>query len=117
VLFFIITPWQIGIILTSNYAFLNYLVLLLGILILDDKFLARLLPIGVRDRVGSEFSDNTATQAGRINGWKAGFRLWAQGFFLTWVLYATAVLLLSMLTRQYLAGWACACTGAVPLRQ
>ncbi|MCU1343110.1 MAG: hypothetical protein JWN92_2533, partial [Candidatus Acidoferrum typicum] len=37
-LFFLITPWEIGIILTSNYAFLNYLVLLLGMLLLDDKF-------------------------------------------------------------------------------
>ena len=31
VLFFVITAWQIGIILTSNYAFLNYIVLVLGI--------------------------------------------------------------------------------------
>ncbi len=44
VLFCVITPWQIGIILTSNYAFLNYLVLVLGFLLLDDKFLARFLP-------------------------------------------------------------------------
>ena len=46
VLFWIVTPWQIGIILTSNYAFLNYIVLALGVLLLDDKyvrgFLARL---------------------------------------------------------------------------
>ena len=37
VLFWLVTPLQIGIILTSNYAFLNYLVLALGILLLDDK--------------------------------------------------------------------------------
>ena len=35
--FVVITPWQIGIILTSNYAFLNYLVLVLGFLLLDDR--------------------------------------------------------------------------------
>ena len=34
--FAIVTPFQIGIILTANYAFLNYLVLLLGFLLLDD---------------------------------------------------------------------------------
>ena len=34
--FFITTPLQIGIILTANYAFLNYLVLSLGFLLLDD---------------------------------------------------------------------------------
>jgi lipase maturation factor 1 len=32
----IVTPFQIGIILTANYAFLNYLVLLLGVLLVDD---------------------------------------------------------------------------------
>ena len=40
-LFFIVTPWQIGIILTANYTFLNYLVLIIGFLLLDDRFLAR----------------------------------------------------------------------------
>src|SRR4029077_2013055 len=44
VCFFTITPWQIGIILTANYTFLNYLVLLLGFLLLDDRFLVRFLP-------------------------------------------------------------------------
>jgi lipase maturation factor 1 len=38
---FIATGWQIGVILSANYTFLNYLVLLLGILLLDDRFLAR----------------------------------------------------------------------------
>jgi hypothetical protein len=40
-LFFIVTPWQIGIILTANYTFLNYLVLILAFLLLDDRFLMR----------------------------------------------------------------------------
>lgn len=44
VLFFIVTPWQIGIILTANYTFLNYIVLFLGFLLLDDRFLSRLFP-------------------------------------------------------------------------
>jgi hypothetical protein len=38
VCFFIVTPWQIGVILTANYTFLNYLVLVLGVLLLDDGF-------------------------------------------------------------------------------
>jgi hypothetical protein len=42
--FVIVTPFQISIILTGNYTFLNYLVLLLGILLLDDKLLASLTP-------------------------------------------------------------------------
>jgi hypothetical protein len=46
VCFFIVTPWQLGIILTANYTFLNYLVLTLGFLLLDDRFLAQFLPQG-----------------------------------------------------------------------
>ena len=50
ILFFIVTPWEIGVILTANYAFLNYLVLSLGFLLLDDKFLLRFLPGRIRPR-------------------------------------------------------------------
>lgn len=39
--FWIVTPWEIGVILTGNYAFLNYLVLSLGFLLLDDVYLQR----------------------------------------------------------------------------
>jgi len=38
----IVTALQIGIIVSANYAFLNYLVLLLGVLLLDDRALARI---------------------------------------------------------------------------
>jgi Lipase maturation factor len=37
--FFIVTPFQVSIILTANLAFINHLVLSLGILLLDDRFL------------------------------------------------------------------------------
>ena len=57
ILFFIVTPWEIGVILTANYAFLNYLVLSLGFLLLDDKFLLRLVPARFRPpRAGTDFS-------------------------------------------------------------
>jgi len=46
--FFIVTPWEIGVILSANYTFLNYLVLSLGILLLDDKSLLRLVPARFR---------------------------------------------------------------------
>ncbi len=42
--FLIVTPWEVGVILTANYTFLNYLVLALGFLLLDDRFLLRFLP-------------------------------------------------------------------------
>ncbi len=44
VCFFIVMPWQIGIILTANYTFLNYLVLALCFLLLDDRFLFHFFP-------------------------------------------------------------------------
>ena len=42
--FCIVTPWEIGVILTANYTFLNYLVLSLGFLLLDDRSLMWLIP-------------------------------------------------------------------------
>jgi lipase maturation factor 1 len=39
--FFIVTPWEIGVIFTANYTFLNYLVLALGFLLVDDRFFSR----------------------------------------------------------------------------
>src|SRR5258708_19436971 len=41
-----VTGVEIGIIVTANYTFLNYLVLALGFLLLDDRFLVRFLPKG-----------------------------------------------------------------------
>jgi lipase maturation factor 1 len=46
--FCIVTPWQIGVILTANYTFLNYLVLVLGFLLLNDRSLRCLLPAKLR---------------------------------------------------------------------
>jgi len=43
-LFCIVTPFQIGIILTANLAFLNYFVLVLGVLLLDDGAIRGLFP-------------------------------------------------------------------------
>jgi lipase maturation factor 1 len=51
VCFFIVTPWQIGVILTANYTFLNYLVLLLGVFLLDDRFVVRFVPQKWRARL------------------------------------------------------------------
>jgi lipase maturation factor 1 len=48
VCFFIVTPWEIGVILTANYTFLNYLVLALGFLLLDDRSVRWLLPARLR---------------------------------------------------------------------
>lgn len=51
--FFIVTPWEIGVIITANYTFLNYLVLSLGFLLLDDRFLLPIIPARWRNTVAS----------------------------------------------------------------
>src|SRR5262249_28136992 len=51
VCFCIVTPWQIGVIATANYTFLNYLVLVLGFLLLDDGLLVRFVPLRARVRL------------------------------------------------------------------
>jgi lipase maturation factor 1 len=43
VCFCIVTPWEVGVIFTANYTFLNYLVLTLGFLLLDDRCFTRWL--------------------------------------------------------------------------
>jgi hypothetical protein len=47
--FFIVTPWEIGVIITANYTFLNYLVLVLGFLLLDDRSVRWLVPRRLRE--------------------------------------------------------------------
>jgi len=50
--FCIVTPFELGIIFTANYTFLNYLVLSLGLLLLDDRFCEWVLPARVRAFIG-----------------------------------------------------------------
>jgi hypothetical protein len=61
--FFIVTPWQLVVILTANYTFLNYLVLMLGFLLLDDRFLLPFLPQHFRERWKKSFVASGTTAA------------------------------------------------------
>lgn len=72
--FAILTPFQIGIILTANYAFLNYIVLVLGFLLLDDETLAR-----------ARLPRAPETEKRAVPRWRA----YASAFALTWVFLAT----------------------------
>jgi hypothetical protein len=62
--FFIVTPWQVGIILSANYTFLNYLVLVLGFLLLDDRFVLRFMPARWKDRFLAAKGANTPAAEG-----------------------------------------------------
>lgn len=62
VCFCIVTPFEISIILTANYTFLNYLVLLLGVLLLDDRLLEWVLPQRIRELIEGQSARPIAEQ-------------------------------------------------------
>ena len=119
--FFIATAWQVPVIVTANYTFLNYLVLLLGVLLLDDGFILRVLPEKWESRVGRwvlrpsnevRIAEQETRQAGSLPELSRGnqpgspFRLhWravkltVSTVMLSWVFYATAVQLIWMFLR------------------
>lgn len=61
--FCIVTPFEISIILTANYAFLNYLVLLLGILLLDDRVIGWLLPERIKSLLPDRASEKNPSDS------------------------------------------------------
>jgi lipase maturation factor 1 len=100
VCFFIVTPWEIGVILTANYTFLNYLVLALGVLLLDDRFLQRFVPVRWKNAAAASLSDNMAPQEPRwrrkLNRIRSATGLAVSVIMLSWIFYATTA---SMLGR------------------
>src|SRR5207248_8921002 len=120
IFFYIATFLQIGIILTANYTFLNYLVLILGVLLLDDRFLVRHLPARWTKSFTSQFpvgdlqpksviSEPPQTgQPRRPNqrNWRIAVRphvsalkLAISAVMLTWIFYVTSAQLLLILFR------------------
>ncbi len=100
--FWIVTPFQAGIILTANYTFLNYLVLCLGFLLLDDRFLVRFGPAKWRPTVSSvpeaatEVETAAVTEAPLHRRSEFVYRL-LMGWALALVFYVTIAGLLSTL--------------------
>ena len=96
VCFLLVTPWQVGVILTANYAFLNYLVLVLGILLLDDRFVQGIVPAKWRLDLNLEFSsgernNNPPAWRGRLRGISTIANLVGGSAILCWIFYATLV--------------------------
>ena len=106
VCFFIVTPMQISIILTANYTFLNYLVLFLGVLLLDDLFLLRFAPQGwawpvrknLEQQPDSENPDASSGVAVAIRRIVFACKLWLSALLLGWVFYAMLFLLIGELS-------------------
>jgi hypothetical protein len=76
--FVVVTALQVGIIATANYAFLNHLVLVLGVLLLDDRALAPLLA-----RLG------LTVPADEVPNDAPAWRRWASLAALVWIFVAT----------------------------
>jgi hypothetical protein len=93
VCFLIVTPWQAGVILTANYTFLNYLVLALGFLLLDDRFFSRWVRGGWKPSPDPATGTERAQTARRV---LTGFGLAGSAVLLSLVGYATTVELISM---------------------
>lgn len=97
VCFFIVTPWQIGVILTANYAFLNYLVLCLGFLLLDDRFLLHALPLRLPvTRQLREPKIDKPQPASRIARVRQDIGIAVAAVMLCWVGYATTAEMIGM---------------------
>src|SRR2546428_2582300 len=94
--FLILTPWQIGIILSANYTFLNYLVLALGFLLLDDRFLLRYFPSFLKKRFLETQEAKPLASANPEGDWRdtlrrqmAPLKLAVTAVMLTWIFYVT----------------------------
>src|SRR6266478_631588 len=103
VCFFIVTPWEVGVILTANYTFLNYLVLALGFLLLDDRFL---VPFVLR-KWKAALSQRDLSPPEKTRTWQetSGLQLRVVKLFLVsvmlcWIFYATTVQLIWMLSPR-----------------
>jgi hypothetical protein len=112
--FSIVTVWQIGVIATANYAFLNYLVLVLAVLLLDDVFLQRFLPSRWRGTFSptASFSNRVRTEepiesgdeivaVTRPHGF-AAVRTATVAIVLTWIFYVTVFPMVQMFWRNAL---------------
>ena len=99
--FFIVTPWQIGVILTANYTFLNYLVLALGVFLLDDRFILGILPSSWSIRLRNRFTLADTIALGPEKWWQRirapwnSVRLTITSVVLFWIFYATTAEMLA----------------------
>lgn len=94
--FVIVTGLQIGIIATANYAFLNYLVLMLGVLLVDDRAISWIVAgIGPRSRAARKEAQERESlrpelvRVGAVTRTRSGARVIIEGIALGWIFYAT----------------------------
>lgn len=95
-LFWIVAPFEISIILTGNYAFLNYIVFFLGYLLLDDRHIEWIVPAQIRGLFDRETKNappvNASETAIPASDWRrllGMLKLVIAGVCFTFVFYAT----------------------------
>ncbi len=118
-LFVVVTVWQAGVILTANYTFLNYLVLVLAFLLLDDALLLRWVPVRWRGALSGEVAaeerktpveETTHVAKGeghviptskhRAPGFMAAIKVAVAAVLLTWMAYVTTAEMVRMFWRM-----------------
>jgi lipase maturation factor 1 len=105
VCFCLVTPFQISIILTANYTFLNYLMLLLGFLLLDDRFIEWVAPAKIRALVDRKPREGvpTAEKTGQLTEVLRALEILkpiSAAFVLIVLFYASTVQLVWMLAPR-----------------
>ena len=94
-IFWIVAPFEISIILTGNYAFLNYIVFFLGFLLLDDRFVEWIVPLRLRQLIDRSPTETAppAVPVGDRADWRkllAAARMVLAGVCFAFVFYATS---------------------------
>jgi lipase maturation factor 1 len=108
--FFIVTPWEMGVILTANYTFLNYLVLSLGFLLLDDRFVLQFAPDRRRSNLVPERNTQTLPLQSidavfrrpfrHMSNHLSALRFAISALMLTWIFYNTTAEMLLIAFRK-----------------
>jgi lipase maturation factor 1 len=99
VLFFIVTLWQIPVILTANYTFLNYLVLVLGLLLLDDRFFSRLKSYCHFEPSAAPLAERGRAEESVVRRAYRFVKLALSALLLTWIFYVTTAELIWIFGR------------------
>lgn len=98
--FCMVTVWQIGVIATANYAFLNYLVLVLAFLLLGDETLRRFVPRRWRPGVEVVETRGVETVEAKPLGRVSGLGVAVSAVALIWIAYVTTAEMVLMFWQE-----------------
>jgi len=94
--FCVVTPWEIGVRLTGNYAFLNYIVVALGFLLVDDVYLRRIVPSRFAGVLHADHGAIAEPGSHPLRAGVHGASVVLSAIMLTWIGYATTAELVNL---------------------